>query len=298
MIRSYSAAAMCIAFCAVILSPVSLFAKDPDFNYIDIEKVSRYNEDRLVYMQVEKFTDAGKDDSRATLLIIKKGMMYLLQDGYDDLKDVENSRQNLLLVNQDFKDEDLWVNKINGKPDYVRVTDRRVELMKNLNEDYVSKNFGERYVKVRDAFIQRHIEIFTQLMRNRKESALTLVREPLPKPAYIGAPNDAAMKYFVSVTAKSNDGRVYYAEDSDGDGITETFSVSIPDNFNWGYKTGPNVIFIYKNKQKDIETAIGKLTYNAYFGTPEEEKRIIETFPKDSDIIDELVTKTIRDEPK
>ena len=298
MIRILSKGMLCVAICAAVCAPVSVFAKDQEFQYIEIENVSRYNEDRLVYMQVEKFTDPAKDDSRSSLLIIKKAMMYLIQDGYDNPKDVTNLRQKLLLDNLDFKDEDLWVNKINGKPDYVRVTDRRVELMKNFDEDYVSKNFGERYVKVRDAFIQRHVAIFSQLMRNRKESGLTIVREPLPKPAYIGAPNDDKMKYFMSVTGKSNDGRVYYAEDSDGDGVTETFWVSIPDNFNWSYKSGPNVIFIYKNKEKDMQTLIGNITKEAYFGTPEEEKRIIETFPKDSDIIDELVTKTIRDEPK
>ena len=298
MIRILSKGIFFAVVCAAVCTPVSVFAKDPDFQYIELESVSRYNEDRLAYMQVEKFIDQAKDDSRASLLIIQKGMMYLIQDGYDAQKDVSNLRQKLLLDNQDFKDEDLWVNKINGKPDYVRVTDRRVELMKNFDEEYVSKNFGERYIKVRDAFIQRHVAIFAQLMRNRKESGLTIIREPIPVASYIGAPNDAKMKYFMSVTAKSNDGRVYYAEDSDGDGITESFWVSIPDNFNWFYKSGPNVIFIYKNKQKDVEAQIGKITKEAYFGTPEEEKRIIETFPKDSDIIEELVTKTIRDEPK
>jgi len=58
------------------------------------------------------------------------------------------------------------------------------------------------------------------------------------------------------------------------------------------------VIFIYKNKEKDIEKLIGNITKEAYFGTAAEEKNIIETFPKDQDIIDKLVTDAVRDEPK
>ena len=297
MVRFFSIPALCLAALAVALPAASLFAKDPDFLYIDLEKVSRYNEDRLAYIQVQKLVDPAKDDSRGALLMIQKGMMYLIQDGFDDSKDVINLRNKLILDNQDFKDEDLWVNKIKGKPNYVRVTDRRVELMKNFDEEYVSKNFGAQYTKVRNAFIQRHVQIFNQLMRNRKESGLTVVREPMPQAAVLNGPKDEKMKYFMSVTAKSNDGRVYYAEDSDGDGIAETFSVHIPDNFNWGYKSGPNVIFIYKNKEKDVADMIGKITNNAYYGTPEEEKKIIDTFPKDTDIIDSLVN-SVRDEPK
>jgi len=276
----------------------ALFAKDPDFMMIDLDNVSRYNEDRLAYQQVQKWTNTYRDDSFAALLMIQKSKMYLIVDGYDNPKDVTNARRQLQLENVDYKEEDLWPNKLNGKPDYIRITDRRVELMKNFDEDYVSKNFGERYIKVRDALIQRHVQIFSQLMRNRKESGLTVTRELIPKPGYLGAPVETKQKYFMSVSAKSNDGRIYYAEDADGDGVTETFWVSIPDGFNWGYQSGPNVIFIYKNKEKDIEKLIGNITKEAYFGTTEEEKNIIDTFPKDQDIIDKLVTDAVRDEPK
>ena len=39
-------------------------------------------------------------------------------------------------------------------------------------------------------------------------------------------------------------GTVYYAEDADGDGITETFTVESRDGFQWGFKSGPNVVCI------------------------------------------------------
>ena len=298
MIRAFSTSVLCMAALAVILPASVLLAKDPDFSFIELENVSRYTEDRLAYIQVQKLVDPGKDDSRAGLLIIRKSIMYLIQDGYDDHRDVNNLRRKLVIDNQDFRDEDLWVNKIKGKPNYVRVTDRRVELMKNFDEEYVSKNFGAQYIKVRNEFIGRHVAIFKQLMGNRKESGLTVVREPIPQPAVLNGPkDDGKTKYYMSVTAKSNDGRVYFAEDADGDGITESFSVSIPDNFHWGYKSGPNVIFIYKNKEKDISDIIGKLNNFSYYGTPEEEKRIIETFPKEDQIINDLVN-SIRDEPR
>ncbi|HEY1407017.1 MAG TPA: hypothetical protein VF857_10445 [Spirochaetota bacterium] len=297
MIRSKSVIGLAVFACAAVFASASAFGKDIDFLTIELENVSRYNEDRLVYQQIQKWTDPNKDDSLATLLIIKNQKMYLIKDGFDDLQDVQARRMKLEIDSQQFAEEDLWVNKLNGKPDYVRVTDRRVELMKNFDEGYVSKNFGDTYSKVRDAFIQRHVALFEQLMRNRKESGLVVKREIIPTGiVQKGTTDDGKVKYFISVVGKSNDGRVYYAEDADGDGKAETFWVSIPDNFHWGYKSGPNVIFIYKNKEKDIEQLIGKLTNEAYFGTADEEKNIIDTFPKDTTIIDELI-KGIPNEP-
>jgi len=298
MIRNKTVFGIAFLVCAVVLTSAYSFGRDTDFLTMELENVSRYNEDRIAYQQIQKWISPIKDDSLATLLIIKKQKMYLLKDGFDDVQDVQNRRMKLTIDNRQFSEEDLWTNKLNGKPDYVRVTDRRVELTKNFDEDYVSKNFGETYVKVRDAFIQRHVQIFEQLMRNRKESGLTVVREVLPVPVEKLRSDDGKPKYYISVVGKSNDGRVYFAEDADGDGVAETFSVNIPDNFNWGYKSGANVIFIYKNKEKDIEQMIGKLTKEAYFGTTEEEKNIVQTFPKDSDIIDSMIKDAIRDEPK
>lgn len=262
-----------------VLGSVSLSAKDPDFAMVELDNISRYTEDRVAYQQVQKFIDPSKDDSVAALLIIRKGKMYLLKDGYDVPQTVADTRKGLILDNIDFKEEDLWKNKMNGKPDYIRVTDRREELMKNLDEDYVSKNFGAIYIKTRDQLLTEHVELFKKLMRDRRESGLTVVHEPL-----FASEDAKGLKYVTSATAKSNEGWVYYAEDSDGDGITETFSVHSPDNFHWGYKSGANRVFIYKNKDKDVEKLIGDLAKNAYFGTPEEAKTIVDTFPKDVDI--------------
>jgi hypothetical protein len=266
-----------------VLASVSLSAKDPDFKLVELDNVSRYTEDRVAYQQVQKFIDPSKDDSFAALLIIRKGKMYLLKDGYDDPRVVADNRKALILDNIDFKEDDLWKNKMNGKPDYIRVTDRREELTKNLDEDYVSKNFGAIYIKTRDQLLTEQVEIFKSLMRNRRESGLTVVHEPLLS-GTVDASSNKGISYYTSATAKSNEGWVYFAEDNDGDGITETFSVYSPDNFHWGYKSGANRVFIYKNKDKDVEKLIGDLTKNAFYGTPEEAKTIVDTFPKDVDI--------------
>jgi hypothetical protein len=191
----------------------------------------------------------------------------------------------MILENENKLIGDLWLTKINSKPDYIRVTERRIELMKNFSEDFVAKNFGSFYTSVRNAFIQKHVSIFRQLMRDRRESGLVVERFPLPKPLYIGAPTDEPQKFATTVVGKTIDEKLYYAEDADGDGVTETFYVDIPDGFNWGYKSGPNILFIFNNKEEDLKQLMGNLTRDAYFGTPEEEKNIIETFPKDSDII-------------
>ncbi|MBN2401554.1 MAG: hypothetical protein JXN64_04070, partial [Spirochaetes bacterium] len=76
------------------------------------------------------------------------------------------------------------------------------------------------------------------------------------------------------------------AEDSDGDEITETFYVVYDDGFNWGFKSGPNILFIYNNRDEEIKQLMGKLCYEAYYGTPEEESLILKNFPKETDIID------------
>jgi hypothetical protein len=119
-------------------------------------------------------------------------------------------------------------------------------------------------------------------MINRKESGLFVERTPLPKRAYDEGPT----KFKTIVTGKTIDEKIYYAEDADGDNITETFSVTIPDGFNWGYKSGANIVFIYKNKQENIKNIIGKLTTEAYSGTPEEESIIKNEFPQKDNIND------------
>jgi hypothetical protein len=146
---------------------------------------------------------------------------------------------------------DLWVNKIDNKPDYIRVTDRRVEVLKNISQEFVTNNFGEFYTSVRDRFLQKHVNIFKALMINRKESGLFVERTPLPKRAYDEGPT----KFRTVVTGKTIDEKIYYAEDADGDNITETFSVTIPDGFNWGYKSGANIVSSIRTNRKTSRTS-------------------------------------------
>ena len=183
--------------------------------------------------------------------------------------------------------DDPWENKINSKPDYVRITERKIELLKNFGEDFVSKNFGNFFLSVRNALIKKHVEVFKTLMVDRKESGLIVTRTPLPVPAYLNAP-ETPTKYKMIVSGKTIDEKLYYAEDIDGDGITETFTVNSPDGFNWGYKSGPNIILILDNKDEEIKGLIGQLCNWAYYGTPEEEKEILQSFPSDVDIINEF----------
>ncbi len=300
-----TAQVMAVLIVTAALTGVQVAAKDIQFEGIEIENITRYDEDRVAYQQVEKDVSPLFDNNLATLLIIKDRKVYLLKDGYDNPREVRQQR--LILEMENRLIGDLWLNKIDGKPDYIRVTDRRVEVLKNFDEvkavaeakketkaetatdgkgeskDFVEKNFGSFFTSVRNALLKKHVMIFRQLMRDRRESGLIVDRYPLPKPTYIGAPQ--VQKFGISVVGKTIDEKVYYAEDADGDGITETFYVDIPDGFSWGYNAGPNIIFINNNKQKEIQDIIGNLTRDAYYGTKEEEEHILKTFPKDSDII-------------
>ena len=270
-----------------------LFARIIDFKIIDIDGVSRYSEDRIAFQHIEiepkPYIVDKADNSIASLLIIKAKKVYLLKDGYDNPEEV---KMNLHIIETENKlIPDVWTNKIDDNPDYIRVTERRIELLKNVNQDFVSKGFKDKYIKWRDEFIKRHVEIFRSIMLNRKESSLIVERKLIPKKVYDQGP----AKYSISVAGKSIDEKLYFAEDSDGDGLTETFTVSLPDGFNWGYESGPNVLLIYKCRYKDessadknttIKNLIGNLTHDAYYGTDLEKKIIERKFFKDAEIID------------
>jgi len=270
-----------IVFCMLFLMTASVHSKDLSFEEITLDTVSRYSEDRIAYQQVEEIIDPEvhqkQDTSSASLLIIKDRNMYLFKDGFDDPKIVEQNRiiremENRLVVN------DMWARTIDGKPDYVLITDRRTEVQKKFITPDKNDNLDARYVdfysKMRDSFIQKHVNIFRGLIINRKDSDFRMERLPIPKRIR----DDGPTKYFTYAIAKTKTGQVYYAEDSDGDGITETFSVELPDGFYWGAKSGPNILFILKNKQENIKNMIGTLTKEAYEGTPEEEKIINRQF--------------------
>ncbi|HOT44344.1 MAG TPA: hypothetical protein PLM53_07770 [Spirochaetota bacterium] len=281
----------------VISCTISLFSRQFDFIPIDIKKISSYDSDRVVFQHVEKFFDVAKDNSYETLMVIKDRKTFLLVDGYDDPNDAKVRRWKAQMQNEYGENEyDLvWTNKINTKPDYIEIWDRKVMVMKNANEEFVSSNFGTFYKSIRDKFIKEHVDKFHQILRNRREADIYVDRKALPRPIYIEDMNKYADKYYTFVKARAFDGTQYSCEDADGDGVTETFMVSAKDGFNWGYKSGPDLIFIIKNTDKDIETLIGKLANEVVFGSVEDEKDMIETFPKEKDINDMIKWVTPKD---
>ncbi len=267
----------------LVILPAAGISKDLSYKEITIEGISRYNEDRIAYQQVEYVIDPeehqSQDTSLASLLIIEDKKMYLFKDGYDDPKIVEQNRIIKEMENRLVQNE-LWERAITGKPNYLVITDRRTEVLRKVvvagSNDTIPQRYCDFYTKMRNAFIQKHVAIFKGLMINRKDSDVEAIRKPIPKHLNDNGPT----KYFTCVTAKTKDGVVYYAEDADGDGVTETFTVELPDGFHWGFKSGPNIIFILKNKQEDIKGMIGTLTKDAYEGTAEEEKIINKQFDK------------------
>jgi hypothetical protein len=286
-----------LIFVIVMLCTICLFSRQFDFSPINVQKISTYDNDRVVFQHIEKFIDISQDNSYEELLVIKDRKSFLLSDGYDDPYAAKVRRWKASIQNQYGENEyDLvWTNKMNGKPDYIEIWDRKVQVMKNANEEFVSSNFGTFYKSIRDKFIKEHVDKFHQILRNRREADIFVDRKVLPRPIYIEDMNKFVDKFYTFVKARAYDGTVYSCEDADGDGITETFMVSAKDGFSWSYKSGPDLIFIYKNTDKGIETLIGKLANEVVFGNVEDEKDMIETFPKEKDINDMIKRLTPKD---
>ena len=261
-------------------------AESPDFNYsvIDIGKITRYSQDRLAFQHIEAESGVDHDNSLSCLLMIDRENIYQVMDGYDDPREVQKYAFAYKIGKR--LAGDIWRNKVNSKPDYIRITERRVERMLNVTEDFVNKNFGNFYINIRNAFLEKHVRVFKSLMLSRGESGMIVKREAItPEFIVTAAGTKEEAKYSIKVYAKSPEDVIYYAEDADGDGVTETFTVNINDGFDWGYKSGPNVVFIYKNKSEDLKQLMGMLAHDAYYGTSEEEKVILSNFPPDVDII-------------
>jgi len=262
----------------------ALYSQDFSYSVIDIAKITRYNQDRLAFQHIEAESGMDNDNSLSCLLMIDRENTYLVMDGYDDPREVQKYAFAYKMGKR--AAADTWRNKVNSNPDYIRITERRVERMLNVTEDFVNKNFGTFYKNIRNAFIDKHVRVFKSLMLSRGESGMVVKREAItPEFIVTAAGTKEEAKYSIKVSAKSPDDMIYYAEDADGDDIAETFTVTFNDGFSWGYKSGPNVIFIYKNKSDDLKPLIGKLTHDAYYGTAEEERVILSNFPPDTDII-------------
>ncbi len=282
MKRKYQA--IIIAVIAILLTAYNLYSRDFRFKILETPELSRYNEDRVSYQHIQKGVDDLVDNSIATLLIARDSKLYLFKDGFDNKNDVLRTRHILDLEQQLIPD--LWVNKIDNKPDFIQVTDRRLEIMRNITQDFVTANFGDFYFKVRDAFLKKHVEIFRSLIINRRDSGLRAERTMIPKKIW----DTGETKYKTTASARTIDEKIYYAEDADGDNITETFTISIADGFQWGAYSGANILFILNNQQKEITDIIGQLTKEAFNGTSEEENLLKQNFPKA-----ELITDMIND---
>ncbi len=290
-----------IVMCFMLISVTfPLLSKEIPLLIIDPEKISRYKEDRIVFQRIEKKKNINKDDfienytvtkdnSVENLLIIKDSTIHFISDGFDSILDIQNIKTIKDSLNEYTLDNDFWKNKINGKPDYIRILNRRNNLLINSNEEFVTAKFGSFYKSVRDRFIKLHAERFHQLLKNRSESGLTVNKNLISSNESYA--NNINQKFFFSVKAKASDGTIYYCEDADGDGITETFTATRDDGFDWGINSGPNILCIIGNNDKEIESFIGKLVNDSVIGTTEEEKRALQQFPSEKEVID-LMYKT------
>ena len=145
---------ICIFTISILFQAPALYSRDLSFTFIDIKKISSYDTDRIVYQQFEKTADKlnpdKTDNSLAVLMIIKDKKIYLLEDGYDNPEQVYFNKLSFNQGNQFVPN--IWTNLIDGKPDYVIVTERRVEVQRNSDKDWVSKNYSEMYTGLRDRF--------------------------------------------------------------------------------------------------------------------------------------------------
>ena len=273
--------------CAILLTSNNISSAEQSqssipYKPIELSKISRYFEDRIVFQHVQfPGFSRNEDNSIASLLVVKNNEAFLFRDGYDDPKKVAFEA-----YFQDIKREkltDLWENKIDSKPDYIRIASKRIEKFLNSNKDYTEKTSGDEYRNIRNSFISYHISVFKQLMMNRVDSEFNLQRNPIFPPAFKEL--NATAQFSTTITARALNDYIYYAGDKDGDEVTETFYVTMKDSFNWGYKSGPNIIFIYNNNEEDIKKLIGNLCHDAYFGTSEEEASLAKMIPNEKEIL-------------
>ncbi len=278
MTRTIRTALVCIFTLSFLFLVPFSYTKQLTLTLVDIQKLTRYDENRVLYQQFEKTPEenAGEDydNSIAALMVIKDKKVYLIQDGYDNPEQVAHNKAVLDRSSQSLPD--LWQNKISNSPNYVLITDRRIEIQRNITKEFVTSNYKDFYLAVRDKFLKKHVAIFLSLIVNRKEANISMKRERIRRKISDGD----QVKYITRVSGRTPDGgTVYYAEDANGDGISETFTAESRDGFQWGFQSGPNVVCIINNTQKDIEKIIGRITNLAYFGSDEEEQIIKKTFP-------------------
>ena len=277
MLHKIVKSAIILSVLTLLFAVQGLYSKNIPATMVDIKKLNRYDEDRILFQQFEtphiESVAETQDNSIAMLMIIKSKKIFMFKDGYDD-PDMLRGRIIAYSSNNQTV-PDLWENKISGSPNFIMITDRKVEIQKSQSKD-VAATYKDFYLKIRNDFLKKHVGILYSLIINRKDSDLLVTR----KEVYRKMSEGNTPRFAITVTGRTTDGGiVYYAEDADGDGITETFTAHSTDGFNWGYGSGPNLICIKNNTQKDIEAIIGKIANIAYYGSPDEDQIIKKTFP-------------------
>ncbi|HNW28152.1 MAG TPA: hypothetical protein PKN50_06745, partial [Spirochaetota bacterium] len=204
MTRKFGKNLVCLlAISCIFLVPAS-YSKQQTLTLVDIQKLTRYDENRVLYQQFEKAPTEGDgathDNSIAALMVIKDKKVYLIQDGYDNPEQVAHNKAVLDRTSQIVPD--LWQNKIANSPNYVMITDRKIEIQKNMTKEFVSSNYKDFYLAVRDKFLKKHVAIFLSLIVNRKESDINVSRERIPRKISDGD----QVKYITRVTGRTPDG--------------------------------------------------------------------------------------------
>src|SRR4030042_5015147 len=134
---------LCVFGIALLFQVPALYSKDLGYTLVSIENLNRYDEDRVLYQQfestLEKYASGANDNSIAALMVIKDKKVYLFEDGYDSPEQVKLNRDTLDRSSQILPD--MWQNKIDSIPDFVLITDRRIELQRNTAKEWVSSNY-------------------------------------------------------------------------------------------------------------------------------------------------------------
>ncbi len=245
-------------------------SKKIEYEDININQVTDYSLDRIAFLHIENDPDGEpqkKDNSIESLLIIKDNRMILMKSGYDNPDEVHALYQQFKAASfsteiYPVEKNDIWPAKIKNEPNFMVLTDKRMPIVKKEKKEAAGSNW-ETYNKlyeVRKDFVNQHVRIFKSLILNQRESNMIVKREVidyfLPEKNKKSGGTEAGgggdskktiIVYSTQVWAKSFDGNVYYAEDMDGDGIVETFSVKVSDNFHWGNNVTPNVLLISVN---------------------------------------------------
>ena len=237
----------------------------------------------------------------------------------------------------ELKGAGIYLDKPNGKPDYVLISNARqrssfLQKADNEYEQWVSNNYTSLYQDLRDRHIQRYVDryrallFYTQKYKSKVTTSLA-IDEPLckrtatPKEQKVETQEQAQTTTYDKTTSGASDnstdetkqkasildkapfrrvdihaieGSHYTALDCNHDGITETFLVYEANAFHWHTRGIPNVISIFNNTDKKIQTIIGNLVQIAHTGNI----KLANEIEKEQGDIQEYIQKKIQIEEK